>query len=82
MLMRRRMLVRPGYSARMLLADIIDQYYRAGPEPGSFIALMVLGFIVGIFGHLIRSRLLVGVGVVMIFLATVILPFQFAGQFQ
>ena len=82
MLMRRRMLVRPGYSARMLLADIIDQYYRAGPEPGSFIALMVLGFIVGIFGHLIKSRLLVGVGVVMIFLATVILPFQFAGQFQ
>ena len=32
----------------MLLADIIDQYYRAGPEPGSFIALMVLGFIVAL----------------------------------
>jgi hypothetical protein len=66
----------------MPLADIIDQYYRAGPEPGSFIALMVLGFIVGIFGHLVRSRLVVGIGVVMIFAATVILPFQFAGQFQ
>ena len=66
----------------MLVADIIDQYYRAGPEPGSFIALMVLGFIVGIFGHLVRSRLIVGIGVVMIFAATVILPFQFASQFQ
>ena len=52
-----------------MVADIIDQYYRAGPEPGSFIALMVLGFIVGI-------------GVVMIFAATVILPFQYASQFQ
>ena len=32
--------------------------------------------------HRFRSRLVVGIGVVMIFLATVILPFQFAGQFQ
>jgi hypothetical protein len=42
----------------------------------------VLGFIVGIFGHLVRSRLVVAVGVLMIFAATVVLPFQFAGQFQ
>lgn len=65
-----------------MLANLIDQYYRVGPEPGSFIALMVVGFVVGIFGHLVRSRLLVGVGVAMIFAATVILPLQYAGQFQ
>jgi hypothetical protein len=39
-----------------------------------YIALMALGFIVGAFGHLVRSRWVVAVGVIMIFLATLLFP--------
>jgi hypothetical protein len=39
-----------------------------------YIALMGLGFIVGAYGHLIRSRWVVAIGVIMIFLATLLFP--------
>jgi cyanate permease len=39
-----------------------------------YLVLMVGGFVVGIAGHLFRSRLLIVVGIVMIFLATLLLP--------
>ena len=39
-----------------------------------YISLMVLGFFVGGFGHMIKSRLTVGVGIAMIFAATLLLP--------
>ena len=51
-----------------LLADS----FRTSPTP--FIALMVGGFAVGIFGYLYGSRFIVGIGVAMVFLATLILP--------
>jgi hypothetical protein len=44
------------------------------PAPGPFIALMILGFVVGIFGHVIRSTPTIAVGIAMIFLATLLLP--------
>jgi hypothetical protein len=39
-----------------------------------YIILMGVGFIVGAYGHLIRSRWVVAVGVIMIFLATLLFP--------
>lgn len=39
-----------------------------------YIVLMLIGFAVGIFGHVTRSRLIVGLGIAMIFLATLLLP--------
>jgi hypothetical protein len=39
-----------------------------------YLTLMVLGFVVGTVGHLYRSRLAVGIGIAMIFLATLLLP--------
>jgi len=39
-----------------------------------YISLMIVGFFVGSFGHLARSRFLVGVGIAMIFAATLLLP--------
>jgi cyanate permease len=39
-----------------------------------YIALMVAGLAVGAFGHLFRSRLIVAVGVIMVFLATLLFP--------
>jgi len=39
-----------------------------------YLVLMVAGFIVGVLGHVFRVRLMVAVGIAMIFLATLLLP--------
>jgi hypothetical protein len=39
-----------------------------------YLTLMVLGFVVGTVGHVYRSKLAVGIGIAMIFLATLLLP--------
>jgi hypothetical protein len=39
-----------------------------------YIVLMLAGFGLGVFGHVMRSRLVVGIGITMIFLSTVLLP--------
>lgn len=45
------------------------------PESVAFYAgLMIAGFVVGIYGHLLRSRLVITIGVGMIFIATLLLP--------
>jgi hypothetical protein len=41
---------------------------------GPYLGLMGAGFAVAVIGHLSRSRWLVAVGVIMIFLATVLFP--------
>lgn len=43
-------------------------------EDTPYLVLMVAGFIVGILGHVFRIRLMVAVGIAMIFLATLLLP--------
>jgi hypothetical protein len=43
-------------------------------SPRAYIALMGLGFIVGTAGHIVKSKVLVAAGILMIFLATVLLP--------
>jgi hypothetical protein len=43
-------------------------------SPRAYIALMGLGFLVGTAGHIVKSKTLVATGVLMIFLATVLLP--------
>jgi hypothetical protein len=43
-------------------------------SPRAYIALMGLGFVVGTAGHVVRSKTLVAAGILMIFLATVLLP--------
>ena len=44
------------------------------PSPLPFIALMALGFLVGVVGHVYRSRPLVATGIGLILLATLLLP--------
>ena len=39
-----------------------------------YLYLMLAGFVVGTAGHLYKSRLAVGVGIAMIFCATLLLP--------
>jgi len=39
-----------------------------------YLILMLVGFFLGAAGHLYKSRLIVGIGIAMIFLATLLLP--------
>jgi hypothetical protein len=43
-------------------------------SPGPYIALVLIGFVVGILGHLSGARILVGVGVILIFLGALLFP--------
>jgi hypothetical protein len=43
-------------------------------SPSAYIALMGLGFLVGTAGHIVHSKTMVAAGILMIFLATVLLP--------
>jgi hypothetical protein len=45
-----------------------------GQDPRTFVAIMALGFMIGVAGHIVRSRAIVAVGVGLIFLATFLLP--------
>ena len=49
-------------------------FFAFSPSPAPFIALMALGFVVGVTGHVYRSRPLVAAGIGMIFVATLLLP--------
>jgi undecaprenyl pyrophosphate phosphatase UppP len=44
-------------------------------SPGAYIAIVVAGFVVGTLGHLIKQRWLVAVGLVLIVLGALLLPF-------
>ena len=44
------------------------------PSPVPFIALMALGFVVGVAGHVYKSRATVATGLGLIFIATLLLP--------
>ena len=44
------------------------------PSPLPFVALMGLGFLIGIGGHLYRSRAAIASGIALVVLATVLLP--------
>jgi hypothetical protein len=41
---------------------------------GPYVSLMIAGFAIGIFGHMARSRWLVAIGIILIFLAALALP--------
>jgi hypothetical protein len=44
------------------------------PSPAPFIALMVLGFVIGVAGHVYKSRPVIATGIGLIFIATLLLP--------
>ena len=44
------------------------------PSPLPFIALMALGFVIGVGGHVYRSRTAIATGIGMILTATLLLP--------
>jgi hypothetical protein len=54
------------------MASLLATVLPESIEP--YLALMGLGFLVGAYGHLVKSRWLVAIGVIMIFLATLLFP--------
>jgi len=45
-----------------------------GHDPKTYVTLMIIGFVVGIGGHIFRSKTAVAVGIGLIFLGTFLLP--------
>ena len=45
-----------------------------GHDPRTFVTMMVIGFVIGVGGHVFGSRVAVAVGIALIFLATFLLP--------
>ena len=58
----------------MLANWIPDPTPEFGSSPWPFIALMLIGFVVGIFGHITKIKTLVAIGIGLIFLGTLVLP--------
>ena len=44
------------------------------PDPLPFVILMGLGFVIGIGGHIYKSKTAIATGIGMIFVATILLP--------
>jgi hypothetical protein len=67
-------------SLLLAMSDFLDP--GSGPDQGGdfevspsfLIVLLGLGFLIGTVGHIVRSRTLVAVGVLLVFAATVLLP--------
>ena len=57
-----------------VLAQLPEQSGDFRVSPTIFIVLMFLGFVIGTFGHIIKARTLVAIGIALIFLATFALP--------
>jgi hypothetical protein len=59
-----------------LLADInwLNPEFEFSPNPGPYIIVFGLGFMIAVLGHISQSKTLIAAGLLMIFLATVLLP--------
>ena len=57
-----------------LPAFFYDPSPSFGASPTPYILLMVFGFSLGVFGHIIKSKTTVGIGIGLVFLATFLLP--------
>lgn len=61
-------------SGGLPLADIFNETPTFGASPWPFITLMLAGFVIGIFGHITKTKALVALGIGLIFLGTFVLP--------
>ena len=59
-----------------LIADVlpIPRNFEFSPDPEPYIALFGIGFMIGVLGHIASSKTLVAAGILLVFLATVLLP--------
>lgn len=72
-----------GSSLLFAMSDFLDP--GRGPEqsgdfrvsPAFFIVVFGVGFVLAALGHLVKSRALTAAGVLLVFLATVLLPIAY-----
>ena len=64
-------------TAPLLFAGLVPD---GDPDIGIFVAVMVVGFLVGIAGHISKSTTLVVIGILLVFLGTVALPLLVFGS--
>ena len=57
-----------------LAAFFYDPSPEFGANPTPFVVLMTLGFVIGVAGHVYRSRPAIATGIGLIFIATLLLP--------
>jgi hypothetical protein len=55
-------------------AFFYDPSPEFGTDPRPFVAMMIAGFVIGVFGHITRVKSLVALGIGLVFLATFLLP--------
>ena len=60
--------------ALLQLGFFYDPSPDFGTDPRPFVAMMLVGFVVGVVGHVTRTKALVVLGIGLIFLATFLLP--------
>jgi hypothetical protein len=60
----------------LILADVlpVPRNFEFSPDPGPYIAIFGIGFMVAILGHIAQSKWLIATGLLMIMSATVLLP--------
>jgi hypothetical protein len=71
-------------SVLFAMSDFLDP--GSGPDqsgdfrvsPSFYLVLFLVGFVIGVLGHIIKSRTLVAVGIALVFAATVALPVALA----
>ena len=54
------------------LPDLPDPRFRTDPEP--YLILFGVGFLIAVFGHIMKVKVMIAGGILMVFLATVLLP--------
>jgi hypothetical protein len=58
-----------------VIAELPDLPSRdVGTDPKPYIAVFGIGFLIGVFGHIFKVKVMVAAGVLMVFMATVVLP--------
>ena len=61
-------------AATLHAAFFYDPNPDFGANPWPLVGMMLLGFLIGVIGHIVRAKALVIIGIAMIFLATFLLP--------
>ena len=58
------------------LADLVP---TGDPDITAFVVIVLLGFAIGIAGHVVRSTILIVLGICLVLLGTIVLPLVLVG---
>jgi hypothetical protein len=67
-------MIGPASVPPILATFFYDPDPSFGHDPKTYVALMLIGFVIGILGHIFRSKTMVATGIGLIFLGTFLLP--------